>query len=116
MYCCLGTTKECVALYGYLPQRVIDEVLRGLAVLDAEYGTERNYFESGGYSLVADTKEDLYWTRKVFDDRIHSCEWATRLGSSGYCSALYLLTNEFSVMLYIPIALANNDILENMED
>ena len=114
MYCCLGTVKECASLYGYLPQRVIDEVLRGLAVLSAEYGETRN--ESGGYSLVADTKEDLYWVRKVFDDRQHSCEWATKLGDSGFCSALYLLSNEFSVMLYIPIALANKDILENMED
>lgn len=116
MYCCLGTTKECAALYGYLPQRVIGEVLRGLAVLDAEYGTQRNYFESGGYSLIADTKEDLYWIRKVFDDRRHFCEWATKLGDSGFCSALYLLSNEFSVMLYVPITLANNDILENMEE
>ena len=114
MYCCLGTTKECALLYGYLPQRVIDEVLRGLAVLSAEYGEDRNYFESGGYSLIADTKEDLYWARKVFDDRKHFCEWATKLGDSGYCSALYLLTNEFSVMLYVPIALANKDILENI--
>ena len=116
MYCCLGTVKECVALYGYLPQRVIGEVLRGLAVLDAEYGTQRNYFESGGYSLIADTKEDLYWTRKVFDDRRHCCEWATKLGDSGFCSALYLLSNERTVMLYIPITLANDDILENMEE
>ncbi len=114
MYCCVGTTKECEALYGYLPQRVIDEVLRGVAVLSAEHGETRNYFETGGYSLIANTKEDLYWARKVFDDRKHFCEWATKLGGSGYCSALYLLSNEFSVMLYVPIALANEDILENM--
>jgi len=84
--------------------------------LEAEHGLERNYFESGGYSLVVDTIDDLYWARKVFDDRLHKCEWATKLGASGFCSALYLLSNEFSVMLYIPITLANNDILENMEE
>lgn len=115
MYCCLGTAKECAALYGYLPQRVIDEVLRGLVVLDAEFGEARNYFVSGGYSLIATTKDDLCRARERFDDRKHFCEWATKLGDSGYCSALYLLSNEFSVMLYIPTALANNDILENME-
>ena len=116
MYCCLGTTRECASLYGYLPQSVIGEVLRGLSVLEAEYGTERNYFETGGYSLVADSEDDLYWARKVFDDRRHHCEWATSLGNSGFCSALYLLSNEFSIMLYIPVRLANNDILENLED
>ena len=116
MYCCVGTTKECAVLEGRLPQRVLGEILRGLAVLDAECGVDRDYFESGGYSLIADTKEDLHWARKVFDDRFHSCEWSTRLGDSGYVSALYLLSNEVSVMLYTKECLANKDILENLED
>lgn len=116
MYFCAGTAKECTALYGYLPQRVIGEVLRGLVVLDAEFGQRRNYYREGGYSLVADTMDDLCRTREIFDDRKYLCEWATRIGNTGFCSALYLLSNEFSVMLYIPISLANKDILENMED
>ena len=116
MYCCLGTTKECAALYGRLPQRVYDEVLRGVAVLDCEYGIDRDYFASGGYSLIATTEEDLYWARKTFDDRTHFCEWATKLGDSGYVSALYLLSNEVSVVLYTKENLANKDILENLED
>jgi hypothetical protein len=99
-----------------LPQRVIGELLRCLAILEAEHGTQRDYFSSGGYSLIADTNEDLTKAREVFDDRLHKCEWATKLGASGFCSTLYLLSNEFSVMLYIPIALANDDILENMEE
>ena len=116
MYCCLGTTSECSALYGYLPQTVIGEVVRGICVLQAEFGEDRNYLEVGGYSLIADTPDDLSRAREIFDDRKHFCEWSTKLGDSGFCSALYLLTNEFSVMLYIPINLANEDILENMED
>lgn len=116
MYCCLGTTKECEALYGHLPQRVLGELVRGLAILEAEFGLERDYFSSGGYSLIADTSEDLAKAREIFDDRLHKCEWSTKLGDSGFCSALYLLSNESSVMLYIPIALANDDILENMEE
>lgn len=115
MYCCLGTTRECTALLGKLPQRVYDEMLRGIAVLDCEYGADRDYFESGGYSIIATTKEDLCWARKVFDDRFHYCEWATRLGDSGYVSVFYLLSNELSVMLYIKESLANKDILENLE-
>ena len=116
MYACLGTTKECESLYGQLPQAVVDELIRGLEVIQYEYGFDRNKFETGGYSLVVDNVDDLNRARKFFDDRIHKCEWATKLSDSGFCSALYLLTNEFSVMLYIPIALANNDILENMEE
>ena len=115
MYCCLGTTKECVALEGQLPQRVYEEILRGVAVLDAEFGLERNYLDLGGFSLIADTGEDLRIARDLFDDRWHYCEWATRLGDTGYVSALYLLNNEFSVMLYTKESLANEDILENLE-
>ena len=107
LYCCLSTTKECEALYGYLPDSVYGELFRGLAVLEAE--------DIEGYSLFADSAADLELARQIFDDRIHKCEWATSIGD-GFCSALYLLTNESSVMLYIPIPLANDDILENMEE
>ena len=116
MYCCLGTIRECAMLNGQLLQQVIGEILRGVAVLECEYGLERNYFEVGGYSLIADKAEDLCKAREIFDDRLHYCEWATKIGDTGFCSALYLLSNECSVMLYIPINLANKDILENMED
>ena len=116
MYYCLGTTKECAALYAQLPQRVADEVLRGIAVLDCEYGPERDYLSVGGFSVIADTEKDLCKARELFDDRWHYCEWATKLGDSGYVSALYLLSNEFSVMLYTKESLANEDILENLED
>lgn len=114
MYCCLGTTRECAMLNGYLPQQVIGEIVRGVAVLCAELGEERTYMESG-FSLIADTADDLCKAREIFDDRLHYCEWATKIGNTGFCSALYLLSNEGSVMLYIPISLANKDILENME-
>lgn len=116
MYCCLGTTKECAALYGKLPEIVYGELLRGLVMLDSWYGAERNYLEVGGFSLIADTEKDLCKARELFDDRWHYCEWSTRIANTGYVSALYLLNNEFSVMLYTKESLANEDILENLED
>lgn len=116
MYCCIGTTRECDILNGYLPQQVIGEIVRGVAVLCAELGEARDYFVEGGFSLIADTEEDLSRAREIFDDRLHYCEWSTKIGGTNFCSALYLLSNECSVMLYIPISLANEDILENMED
>ena len=116
MFYCLGTVKECADLQGKIPQRVYDEVLRGIAVLDSEYGPARDYFETGGYSLIVDTKKDIFRARQFFDYSNSLCEWSTILGDSGFCSALYLLSNDLSVMLYIPIALANDDILANFEN
>lgn len=108
MYCCLGTVEECRALDDQLPQRVYDEVLRGLVVLEP--------YETGSFSIIADTEADLTKAREVFDDRMHYCEWSTRLGFSGYVSALYLLDNERSVVLYTKESFANLDIIQNLED
>ena len=107
MYYRLCTVEECRALEGQLPQRVYGELLRGLAVLTPE---------DHSFSLVADTEEDIAKAREVFDDRTHYCEWATRLDNSGFVSALYLLDNERSVVLYTKESLACKDILENLED
>ena len=107
MYGLLTTVEKCIALEGQLPQRVYGELLRGLAILTPE---------DHSFSLVADTEEDIAKAREVFDDRTHYCEWATRLGNSGYVSALYLWDNERSVILYTKENLACKDILENLED
>ena len=112
----IGTTKEVSMLEGHLPRQLIGEICRGIVVLDAEYGEERDYFKEGGYSLIVETAEDLQQAREHFDPDQHLCEWATRIGYTNYASALYILDNEFTIMLYLPIAIANNDILENLED
>lgn len=108
MYCYLRTVEECRALEGRLPQRVYEEVLRGVAVIDPD--------DTESFSLVADTEEDIARAREIFDERSRWCEWSTRLGNSDYISALYLLNNECSVVLYTKESLANEDILENLED
>ena len=112
----IGTTKEVSILEGRLPRQLIGEICRGVVVLDAEYGEDRDCFKDGGYSLIAETAEDLQQASKHFNPNQHLCEWATKIGNTGYASALYILNNESSVMLYLPIAIANNDILENLED
>lgn len=112
----IGTTKDVSILEGRLPSRLVSEICRGVVVLDAEYEEDRDYFKEGGYSLIVETAEDLQQATERFDPNRHFCEWATRIGNTGFASALYIFNNEFTVMLYLPIAIANNDILENLED
>lgn len=112
----IGTTKEVSILEGQLPNQLVSEICRGVVVLDAEYGEERDYFRDGGYSLIVETAEDLQQASERFAPNRHLCEWATKIGNTGYASALYILNNEFTVMLYLPLSIANNDILENLED
>ena len=55
----IGTAHELSLLPYHLPEELVTEVLTGLVVLDAEYGESRNYYESGGYSVIAETVEDI---------------------------------------------------------
>ena len=63
-----------------IPERVYTELLRGTAILDAEYGEDRNYLLTGGYSLIAETADDLRRVKAAVDYEAHPCEWATVIG------------------------------------
>lgn len=113
----VGTLRETDKLETKLPDRVFTELVRGIVILDCEYGEDRNYREYGGYSLVAETAEDVQAVKNHVDFDTHPCEWATRIGKdSGYLSALYILNDDFSIMLYLPAAVAPTVILEEVED
>ena len=108
----IGTKAELVSLPIELPERVMSELLRGVCILDCEYGP-RDYTLIGGCSLIAETKADV---EEALSGINGPCEWATRIGNTGYFSALYILTDDFSVMLYAPIEAATNSILKELED
>ena len=112
----LGTANELSLLPSHLPQGLRTEVLTGLVVLDAEYGENRNYYESGGYSVIAETALDIPGLKAIIDYEKHPCEWATKIGRTGFVSALYILNNDFSIMVYLPQAIAPTAILSELED
>ena len=94
----IGTANELSLLPSHLPEELCTEILTGLVVLDAEYGESRNYFESGGYSVIAENIEDIPGLKAIIDYVKHPCEWATKIGRTGYISALFILNNSFSIM------------------
>ena len=55
----VGTLCETDKLETKLPASVFTELVRGIVVLDSEYGENRNYQECGGYSLIVETAEDV---------------------------------------------------------
>ncbi len=112
----VGTLRETDKLESKLPDSVFTELVRGIAILDCEYGEDRNYREDGGYSLIAETAEDVQEVKKYVDYESHLCEWVTFIGKdSGYLSALFIMNNDFSIMLYLPSAVAPNILLEEVE-
>lgn len=112
----LGTANEVALLPSHLPEELLTEVLTGLVVLDAEYSPDRDYKESGGYSLIAETRDDLPHLNEIINTNIHDPEWATHIGSTGFVSALYIMNDDFSIMVYLPYEIAAVPIKLELED
>ena len=111
----LGTVKELRTLECPLPERVWTEIYMGLMILDIEYGENRNYLESGGYSIIVENAEDIPVLKEIIDFDAHPCEWATQIYVTGYLSALYVMNDDFSIMVYMPISIAPEAILRDLE-
>ncbi len=112
----IGHTREVAMLPGHLPKKLLTEIFHGLVVLDAEYGEERDYMESGGYSLIAENREDILEMKKYLNVVSGLPEWATEIGSTGYVSALYIRNDDFSVMVYMPLETIPDEIRKELEE
>ena len=111
----IGTVKEMRPLYDKFHEDVIAQLYHCTKVLDDIYGAERDYLQSGGYSLIAETTDDLSSIREIIDFDTHPCEWVDRLDGD-YLSALYLLNDDFSIVVFMPIAIAPPTLLSELED
>ena len=111
----IGTVKEIRPLYGKFPEDVIEQLHYCTRTLDAAYGPDRDYLQSGGHSLIAETADDLSVIREIIDFDTHPCEWVDRLDGD-FLSALYLLNDDFSVVVFMPIAIAPSALLSELED
>ena len=110
----IGTAREIPSLPCILPQSVRKELLRCTATLDREYGEDRNYHQTGGYSVIVETKEDVSGIMPTLNFDTHFPEWVDRFGD--YAAALYLLNDDFSVVLFVPLEIAPKAILNELEE
>ena len=97
----IGTTAEIPSLPSHFPEKLITEVFQGLVVLDCEYGENRNCLESGGYSVILETADDIQELAITHDIVTKPPEWATWIDNTGYISALYIINDDFSIMVYM---------------
>ena len=101
-----STTRDIHESVSRFPAEVVTALLTSTAAIECEYASDLDYRETGGYSIVVETTEDLSTLREIVNIDTHPCEWATRLGASGFVSALYVINNDFTIMLCIPEHLA----------
>ena len=110
----IGTGIELRPLHGRFPKAVMKHLTHCIEVLDGSYGVDRDYLVSGGYSLIAEDREDVAAVYAVVDLEHDLYEWVERL-DGGYLSILYLLNDDFAVVVFVPEEYVPAAILESVE-
>ncbi len=110
----IGTLFDYARLSSLLPKAVRSCVETNVAILDREYGENRHIDrDDGGYCLFAETKHDVSLMYAAVDFDSHPCEWADLL-DDGFCSAMFLISNEFAIVCIMPVSLAPATIREEI--
>ncbi len=104
----IHSLQEAWHLSGAVPETVLDKIVHEMAELKKN-GTS-------GYSIIVQNEADLAELQSQFNFSSLTCEWAAKLGTSGYLSALFVLDNETTAVLYMPISLASESFIKEMED
>ena len=109
----IGTEKELPLVEEKLPHAVFLELFRSTILLDYAYNPNRNYMESGGYSLIAETEEDVAEIGKRINFETHPCEWVDLV--EDYTVSLFLMNDDFSIVLFIPLAITPEILRQELE-
>lgn len=97
-----------------IPKDAYNSLVECVQVLDNEYGANRNVDEDdGGYVVLLKVEGDIAELRTFFP--VDTClpEWVN-LSRSGYTTTLYMMNNDYSVVLIMPESLART--IPNIKD
>ena len=89
------------------------------SVLTNEYGADRDINnDDGGYVLYATPGTDAEEVKVMFDYSAHTIEYVNRTlqADPPICSALFLLNNDYAVVIVMSIADASKEITDNFEE
>ena len=109
----IGTEKELPMAEEKLPRAVFLELFRSTVLLDYAYNPNRNYMESGGYSMIAETEEDVAEIGKRINFETHPCEWVDLV--EDHTVSLFLMNDDFSIVLFIPLAITPEILRKELE-
>lgn len=108
----IGHKKDVYSCGSTFPRRALQEVYTGLMILDEEYGYDRNWELEGGYSILAETAEDVAAIKQYVDFDKHPPEWVTSINYTKIISGLFIMNNDFSIMVYMPREIAPQTLLD----
>lgn len=105
----IAHVREAALLTNTLPQEVVRAVTQIAAVLDNEYGADRNAdADLGGYVLLLESREELEQLQDIhIDVETAVPEYVDKIevqGGEPYTHTLLLLGSDFTVSLVMPLA------------
>ena len=112
----IGHKKDVYTCGCKFPKRALQEVYTGVMILDEEYGYDRNWESSGGYSILAESAEDVEAVKQYINWDKHPPEWVTSISYTKIISALFILNNDFSIIVYMPQNIAPQSLLNELEE
>lgn len=111
----IGTVSEIQSIESIFPVAVLEKLYTYTATLDEAYGADRNPDITGGYTMLAQTKEDLAIIENV-EVQTDIFEWVDYIPSNpAYCAALYLRGDDYSIVVICPVAIAPQAMLDELE-
>lgn len=112
----IGHKKDVYSCGCHFQKRALQEVYTGLMILDETYGYDRDWEKVGGYSILAETAEDVAAIKAFVDFDKHPPEWVTSISYTKIISALFIMNDDFSIMVYMPQEIAPQSLLSELED
>ena len=112
----IGHKKDVYHCGCKFPRRALQEVYTGLMILDEEYGFDRDWENIGGYSILAENAEDVKAIKHYINFDKHPPEWVTSINYTGITSSLFILNNDFSIIVYMPKEILPQSLLSELED
>lgn len=105
-----GTRKAFQHHRAEMPEEVFSHLQYSIDLLDENYGAERDIdHDDGGFVLLFTRTEDLAQIRSTtnIDFTSHIPEWVDHISteSEDYAAALYLISNDFGIILSAPVHL-----------
>lgn len=106
-----GTKDELCKLS--MPMYLKEKLSEYIDTLDDAYGENRDYYTRGGYVMLAETSEDILKAKTTVDYHSLLFEWVDRIGND-YVATLYMLGDDYSIVLCTPINIAPQNIINEL--
>ena len=111
----VGTVEQIEKIKKHIPKEVYTKIYDIVAVLDREYGANRNIeLNDGGFVIFADGETAIEEIEKIACVDITVAEWIDPVGTE-YLNACCLKNNDFCVDFIFPKKLIPEEVLKEWE-